>query len=130
MGNIQHNGKVYESVMDFYIAEYKGELSYQTIRARILAGWPIEKVLQTPSLEKKKTFTVNGVKYETLKELAAAAGISYMAAVKREHRGFSDHEIFHGKSKIKTETNQTPNRPRGKPVTANGVTYQSLPKAH
>ena len=41
-----------------------------------------------------KTYMVDGVAYKNFKELASAAGISYNAAIKRLHRGWSLEDIF------------------------------------
>lgn len=84
---------------------------------------------EPPERKSRRTYTVDGRVYANLKTLADAAGISYQAAVKRHHRGFSDHEIFHGREK-KTQTNDKKSSQSDKQISVHGVLYKSLSDAY
>ncbi len=129
---LQYEGVTYRTVMELYRAVSPKDMSYMCFRNRLAAGWDIDKAASTPVLAAwRRTFTVNGVTYDSLKALADAAGITYMAAVKWAQRGMSDHDIFFGSQKAPaiTKPKDAP-VPRGNPVTVLGTTYSNLQEAY
>ena len=96
--DIKYKGKTYQSVMDIHSEHAEEDVSYAAFYARVYKGWDIEKALTVPARKRKvDSYTVDGVEYSNLRQLAVAAGISYEAAVKRKERGFSEHQIFFGR---------------------------------
>ena len=83
-----------------------------------------------PQKQTKRTFDVNGKIYQSLAELAREADISYNAAVKRQQRGFSDYEIFFGKSKPSKVGHVRKNPSKSRSVTINGTYYDSIKAAY
>lgn len=102
-------------------------ISYAVVAARIRNGWSLEKALNEPKNKNAtQIFSVEGKKYTNLRELAQKAGISYGAAIKRSHRGWSDKEIFYGRKKeIKLKPIKT-SKSKSKTVLINGKKYKNL----
>ena len=79
-----------------------------------------------------RVYTVDGVTFTSLKSLSVAAGISYAAAVARKNRGFSNQEIYWGK----TRSNELGISPSDESVSnrhekfINGIAYKNLLDAH
>lgn len=129
MNPILYKGNRFASLKALHEAHADRGVSYGSFYGRQKAGWNLEEALTTPQQKKIfRTFHVDGKTYSSLAELAQAAGISYLVAVKRSHRGWDDHEIFHGRQK-----QPTPPRvpvPRGIPVIVGGVQYKNIGHAH
>jgi len=124
---ITYKGKVYPSLKNLVESEASDGLSYANVATRIRNGWDLEKALCEPkNKNSRKVWTIHNRKFNNLKDLAKEAGISYEAAVKRSHRGWSDEEIFYGRSKQKKPKVVKPKKRRGKPVCVNGEEYENL----
>ena len=95
---IQCKGVKYLNLKDLYDGHAANGLSLACVRQRLKLGWALETALTEPlNPGAKRKFFANGQVFLNLKALAKAAEISYEAAVKRHHRGFSDEEIFSGR---------------------------------
>ena len=129
---IEYHGLTFDTVMELYKTVRPPDMSYMCLRNRLASGWDIEKALNTPVLAAwRRTYTVDGKLFDSLKALADAAGISYMSAVKRAQRGLSDDEIFYGPTKRTSVTApKTEPKDRGIPVTIAGIKYQNLQRAY
>lgn len=66
--------------------------------------------------------------YKNFKELASAAGISYSAAIKRLHRGWSLEDIFYGRRK--PQKKEGCRKSRGNGVEVFGESYANIRDAH
>lgn len=99
-------------------------LSYANVQARLKIGWTLEKALTEPIPEKyKKTYTIDGITYNTLKELGDKFGLKHDQLYARARRGWTDQEIAYGKAK-KTSTKEAEKNLRE--ITVNGITYPSI----
>jgi hypothetical protein len=136
-----YNGRTYRSLKALYRSLRPQSVALQTFTTRVaVRGWTIAKALSTPTAHAHtRQFEVDGVLYKSLGELARAAGITYMAAVRRCYRGFTDSEVFHGRPKrpVNPTSATQDRRPkrvtkdrRRKPVTIAGVHYDSMVAAH
>lgn len=127
---ISYKGKVYPSLKRLVESEASNGLSYANVATRIREGWGLEKALCEPkNKNSRKIWVIDSREFTNLKDLAKEAGISYEAAVKRSHRGWSDEEIFYGRKKQKHEKVIEPQKTRGKSVRIKGVEYQNLKHA-
>jgi len=77
-----------------------------------------------------REYRVGDIAYLNLNELALAAGISYEAAVKRSHRGWSDPEIFYGRGKLPAHLVEYSTITNVNAVTIGGVEYRNIKHAH
>jgi hypothetical protein len=129
---IRYLDKDYSSIKELYKAHAADGLGYGIVYQRIRLGWALEKALSEPlSSGFARTFTAQGQIFPALKALAIAAGISYEAAVKRVHRGFSDEEVFSGRRKgFKASAVVKKGDARGKKVSVGGIIYPSLNAAY
>jgi hypothetical protein len=138
---ITYKGRTYASLRAIHRAHAASSVRFSTFRDRVVnRGWSISKGLSIERASpKERKFVVDGVCYESLAELARAAGIGYSAAAHRCYRGFSDHEIFHGRprkprastaSAKDTKPVIAASDRRCRPVLINGVHYDSLSAAH
>lgn len=129
--SFEYKGLVFKTVMELYRTLKPVDMSYMCFRNRLGSGWDIERAISTPVLAAwRRTYTVDGVNFDSLKALADAAGISYMSAVKRAQRGMSDAEIFYGHTKQPIITKpKNPPVPRGKSVEVEGKKYENLQQA-
>jgi len=99
-------------------------LSYANIQARLKIGWTLEKALTEPVPEKyKKTYTVDGITYSTLKELGDKFGLKHDQLYARARRGWTDQEIAYGKVKKNKKKEAKKNL---REITVNGITYPSI----
>ena len=136
-----YKGKIYLGVKALYTSLQEphnkcaeNEISYSTFYNRINAGWNIEQSITTPINDiYKRDYKVGGKTFSSLMDLARDAGISYAAAIKRKDRGFTDNEIFYGKSVNKTKENilriEVPKIKKVR-VVIQGQSYESLAKAY
>ncbi|NDJ84148.1 hypothetical protein GXP65_24255 [Vibrio campbellii] len=128
---IEYNGVWFDSYRELFDRHACKGLTYAAFHSRVKSGWTLEKALNE---EKNKSihrvYIVGDKKFKTLKELADSAGISYDAAVKRVHRGFSDEEVFYGKKKLTKTKKEKQHKTRGSSVQVLGVTYENLRAAH
>lgn len=131
MKAIEYKGKTYKSIKALHSENTEEGISYACFNQRIKLGWDIERALITPAdkITDGPYVVESGLEFPTLRELARAAGISYDAAVKRSHRGFSVYEIFYGKEKPKRE-NVVKFKAKGRPITIEGITYPNLKAAY
>ncbi|HAS1031284.1 TPA: hypothetical protein I3782_004197 [Enterobacter cloacae] len=124
---ISYKGKEYPSLKKLVESEASDGLSYSIVATRIRDGWDLEKALCEPrNKNSRKIWVIDNRKFTNLKELAKEAGISYEAAVKRSHRGWSDEEIFYGRTKEKKERVIESKKSRGKSVYVKNKKYQNL----
>ncbi|PCH49310.1 MAG: hypothetical protein COC22_06805 [Flavobacteriaceae bacterium] len=99
-------------------------LSYANVQARLKIGWTLEKALTEPVPEKyKKTYTVDAITYNTLKELGDKFGLKHDQLYARARRGWTDQEIAYGKVKKAKEKEVKKNL---REITINGVTYPCI----
>ena len=124
---IDFDGVIYESYKELFDCKACNGLTYAAFYRRIKSGWSVEKALNDKKHKStNRVYVVDEKKFQSLKELSISAGISYNAAVKRAHRGFSDKEIFYGKKIIKKNNKPKEKGTRGKPITVLGVVYGNL----
>lgn len=124
---ISYKGKVYPSLKKLVESEASDGLSYTNVANRVKDGWDLEKALCEPkNRNSRRIWVIGSREFTSLKDLAKEAGISYEAAVKRSHRGWSDEEIFYGRTKQKKEKVVEPKKTRGKSVCVKGEEYQNL----
>ena len=124
---ISYKGKVFPSLKKLVESEASHGLSYANVANRVRDGWDLEKALCEPkNKNSRKTWVIDSREFTNLKELAKEAGISYEAAVKRTHRGWSDEEIFYGRIEQKKEKVVEPKKTRGKSVCVKDDEYQNL----
>lgn len=125
--SISYKGKVYPSLKKLVESEAREGLSYANVATRVRDGWDLEKALCEPkNKNSRKIWIIDSREFTNLKDLAKEAGVSYEAAVKRSHRGWSDEEIFYGRKKQKKEKVVNPKKTRGKSVCVKGEEYQNL----
>jgi len=99
-------------------------ISYANVQARLKIGWTLEKSLTEPVPEKyKKTYTVDGVTYNTLKEIGDKFGLKHDQLYARARRGWTDQEIAYGKVKKPRKKEAKKNL---REITVNGITYPSI----
>ena len=92
---IKFDGVIYKSCKELFDRKACNGLTYAAFLSRIKSGWSIDRALNKEKHKSShRTYVVDNKNFQSLKELAASAGISYGAAIKRAHRGFSDKEIF------------------------------------
>lgn len=77
-----------------------------------------------------REYRVGDTTYPNLKELAAAAGISYPAAVKRAHRRWSDAEIFYGRGKLPASLAEHGTTTNRNAIKIGGIEYRCLEHAY
>lgn len=124
---ISYKGKVYPSLKELVESEASDGLTYANVATRVRDGWDLEKALCEPkNKNSRKIWVIDRKEFTSLKDLAKEAGISYEAAVKRSHRGWSDEEIFYCRTKQKNEKVVEPEKTRGKSVCVEGEEYQNL----
>ena len=124
---ISYKGKIYPSLKKLVESEASDGLTYANVATRVRDGWDLEKALCEPkNKNSRKIWVIDRKEFTNLKDLAKEAGISYEAAVKRSHRGWSDEEIFYGRTKQKNEKVVEPKKARGKSVCVEGEEYQNL----
>ncbi|MBL9144419.1 MAG: hypothetical protein JNM99_12140 [Verrucomicrobiaceae bacterium] len=129
MNDIYFRGEHFPSLKELHAKHAKAGVTYAAFYARYRSGIDIEVALSNSVLpQDRRTFSVDGVLYNNLKDLAAAAGIDYRRAYKRFSRGWPDSEIFHGRPK-KTKTIIVPSI-RGTPIEIDGVIYANLAAAY
>lgn len=120
---ITYKGFEYPSLKACVEANAITGLSYANVQARLKIGWPLEKALTEPVPEKyKKTYTVDRVIYNTLKELGDKFGLNHDQLYARARRGWTDQEIAYGKEKKKRKIEPKKSK---REITVNGVTYPS-----
>lgn len=129
MNDIYFRGDHFPSLKELHVKHAKAGVTYAAFYARYRTGLDIELALSNPvQPQNRRKFSVDGVIYDTLKDLAVAAGIEYRVAHKRSSRGWSDWEIFHGRPK-KVRTVTVP-AVRGTPIEVDGVIYANLAVAY
>lgn len=124
--SIKYKNVEYPSMKALFELEAIEGLTYAAFMTRIRNGFSLESALS--EVKKKnisRKYIVDDLEFMSLKDLAKAAGISYEAAVKRSHRGWTDSEVFYGKQK-KSELTGNEKKQRGIQVTVNGVIYENL----
>ena len=129
---ILYKGKLYPSLKKLVESEASHGLSYANVANRVRNGWDLDKALcDSKNKNSRKKWVVGTREFTNLKDLAKEAGISYEAAVKRSHRGWSDEEIFYGPTtKPKKVKVVNPKKTRGKAVCVKGEEYQNLRHAY
>jgi DNA-directed RNA polymerase specialized sigma24 family protein len=134
MKPLVYRGITYNTVMELYRAAQPEDMSYMCLRQRLAKGWDVDKALSTPVLAAwRRTYSVDGKTYTSLKSLAEAACITYMQAVKRAQRGWTDAEIFFGREKAQEPAPKHPPKgkePKGKPVIVQGREYPNIQTAY
>lgn len=129
MKQINFKGEVYESLKTLHCQHAAPGVSYASFYGRHKAGWSIDQALTLPQNKNtRRIFLVDGIKYKGLKAIAEAAKLSYEAVVKRCERGWSDHELFHGKPKEMPERQEK--KKRGLQITVAGQIYENLRVAY
>lgn len=129
MKQINFKGEVYDSLKTLHRRHAVPGVSYASFYARYKAGWAIDQALTQPQNKNtRQIFLVDGIEYKGLKAMAEAAKLSYEAVVKRCERGWSDHEIFHGKPKKMPERQEK--KMRGLQITVAGQIYENLRAAY
>ena len=124
---ISYKGKSYPSLKKLVESEASDGLSYAIVATRIREGWDLKKALCEPkNKNSRKVWVIDSREFTNLKDLAKDAKISYEAAVKRSHRGWSDKEIFYGRTKQKKEKVVESKKTKGKSVYVEGKAYQNL----
>lgn len=124
---ISYKGETYPSLKKLVESEASDGLSYAVVATRIRDGWDLERALcELKNKNSRKTWTIDNKEFNNLKDLAKEAGISYEAAVKRSHRGWSDEEIFYGRKKPEKSKVVKIKKSRGQPVFVNGEEYENL----
>jgi hypothetical protein len=128
---ILYKGETFSSLKKLVESEASEGLSYSIVATRIRDGWDLEMALCKPkNKNSRKTWTIGNKEFKNLKDLAKEAGISYEAAIKRSHRGWSDEEIFYGRKKpIKTKTAKI-KKPKGRPIFIDNEEYDNLRHAY
>jgi len=128
---IKFDGVIYKSCKELFDRKACNGLTYAAFLSRIKSGWSIDRALNKEKHKSShRTYVVDNKNFQSLKELAASAGISYGAAIKRAHRGFSDKEIFFGKKIVKKNNKSKEKKTRGNPITVLGVVYGNLRLAY
>ncbi|KWU52759.1 hypothetical protein [Pseudomonas palleroniana] len=128
-----YKGQTYTSLKKLVAAQASPGVTYAGVVARMRDGWALEKAIHEPVGKKtSRQYKVGNQTFKDLKALAKAADISYNAAVKRAHRGWSDAEILHGKApRQSTHAGAAaPVKVARNAVKVNGIGYDSLSKAH
>lgn len=126
MKKIKYKDIVYPSMKALFESEAIEGLTYAAFMSRIKNGLSIVDALsEVKNKNVSRKYIVDGREFKNLKELATAASISYEAAVKRSHRGWSDNQIFYGREN-KTERVVKEKKKRGIEVNVNGVIYENL----
>ena len=126
---ILYKGLTYPSLKKLVESEANDGLSYSVVMGRIKIGWDLDEALGKPRNKNVRKYTINNKEFASLKDLAEEAGISYEAAVKRSHRGWSDEEIFYGRTKPEKIKIVKAKKSRGKPVFVDGKEYENLTDA-
>ena len=94
---IEYKGVTYKSLKELCNKHAAEGVSYACVAGRMKDKWDLGKALNEPqNKNERKIYKVGDMEYSSLKSLAKDAGISYEAAVKRSHRGWTDNEIFYG----------------------------------
>lgn len=122
------NGKTYPSLAKLVEAEATNGNSYSCVATRIKKGWDLAKALaEPPNKNTQRSYVINGVEYKNLKALAEGLKITYHAAVKRAHRGWTEQEFVHGKEK-KAAKAVVPKEKSivGNPIEVGGVLYGNM----
>lgn len=129
---IDYDGVHYTTLAELVRAKTVDGVSYAMVSSRIKLGWSVKDSLSIPKTQENiiRCYEVDGITYKSLKELAKAAGISYVAAFKRMQRGSSDSEIFHGKAKKKKTKQAPPKKGYGKKINISGTEYRNLKVAY
>lgn len=127
---VKFNGIEYSSLKSLFDSKAEKEITYSMFTSRIRNEWSLERALtEKPHKYTRRTYHSDKKKFPTLKKISEAAGISYQAAVKRMHRGWTDDEILNGKAK-KHKKNKKDKKERGHQITIMGITYENIRKAH
>lgn len=127
MNTISYKGELYPSLKKLVESQASNGVTYAVVATRVRDGWDLEKSLSEPKNKNaRKTYCIDNIEFTNLKDLAKAAGISYNAAVKRSHRGWSDKEIFYGRTKTEELKHLKVKKPRGKSVVVGGNQYENL----
>jgi hypothetical protein len=129
---IEYQGKTYPSFKALHEACAAVGITYACAYTRWKNEIELEAALNTPQEKNtSRAYEVDGIKYKSLKSLSEVAGITYIAAVKRSHRGFSDQEIFYGKVKAKKKSQPVQEEKiRGHEVLVRGTSYINLRAAY
>lgn len=87
---VDHLGRIFPSEKE--MCRY-WQIGYETYRGRLERGWTIEKALTTPtSIKKKRTFIIDGVKYDNVSELCRAYNIERISFITHIKNGLSAKE--------------------------------------
>lgn len=127
---IEFQGVTYKSLKELCNKHATEGVTYACVAGRMKDKWDLEKALNEPqNKNERKIYKVGDAKYSNLKSLAKDAGISYEAAVKRSHRGWSDNEIFYGKVK-ELKTKIKVKKVLGTRINIDGIEYPNLRVAY
>ncbi len=96
--SIRYKGKTYPSLFALHAENASADLSYNTFRKRIHAGWPAAKALQTPVRKRQyikitETVEYDGKQFTSLQELSAACGVAYPSLYRRWRLGVRGEEL-------------------------------------
>jgi hypothetical protein len=135
---VRFNGRTYRDLRALHRAAAAEGVTFNAFHKRVTdAGWSVRRALKTPMPEiAERTFTVDGRHFTSIAALARAAGITYMAAVRRCYRGFTDQEIFYGRTKSNrakpdsVDIDGKSSKRKSTPITVNGIAYRSIYYAH
>lgn len=127
---IEFQGVTYKSLKELCNKHAAEGVSYACVVGRMKGKWDLQKALNEPqNKNERKIYKVGDTEYSNLKSLANHAGISYEAAVKRSHRGWSDNEIFYGKMK-EPKSKFKVKKALGTKVNIDGIEYANLRVAY
>lgn len=127
---IEFKGFTYKSLKELCNEHSAEGVSYACVAGRMKDKWDLGKALNEPqNKNERKVYKVGDMEYSSLKSLAKDAGISYEAAVKRSHRGWTDNEIFYGKFK-ELNSEVKVKKVLGTIVTIDGIEYGNLRVAY
>lgn len=127
---IEFKGIAYRSLKELCNKFAVEGVSYECVSGRIKDRWDLERALNEPqNKNERKIYRVGDIEYPSLRSLAKDAGISYEAAVKRSHRGWTDNEIFYGKLK-EGKTKVKIKKVLGTVVNIDGIEYGNLRVAY
>lgn len=125
--SVEYKDMTYKTLAECIRQNAVEGLSHACVNSRLKLGWNLEKALTTPVAEKyRRTYTVDGIEYPTLKSLGDAFGLKHDQLYARARRGWSDHEIAYGRSKSKPASNPKQDKPSRWEITVGGMTYPSI----
>lgn len=129
---VEYNKKKYSSLRDLFNSEAVPGLTYACFYSRYVEkGWDLSDALTTAVHKPQcREYVVDNFTFDNLKDLAKAAGISYHAAIKRSHRGWSDKEIFYGRQDNVKKIAKKDRSQAAKKVAVNGELYESVQAAY